>query len=140
MIGARSPEPLPDFPPGVVPLFDVPHDTVMAAWERALFGVFPSVVPEALGNVVHEAMSQGRAVVGTRPGGHVDMIEEGKTGMLLPSGDVQALADAMRRLLSAPQLRERMGEAGRLRAASFTSEVVVPEIEQLYELAAVRSR
>ncbi len=90
MIGARGPETLPAFPPGVTPMFDVPHDTVMAAWDRALFGVFPSVVPEALGNVVHEAMSRGRAVVGTIPGGHTDIVVDGENGLLVPSGDVDA--------------------------------------------------
>ena len=40
-------------------LEDVPHPTVMAMWDRAMFGVFPTRIPEALGNVVHEAMSRG---------------------------------------------------------------------------------
>lgn len=132
MIGARSADPLPDFPPGVVPLFNVPHDTVMAAWDRALLGVFPSVVPEALGNVVHEAMSRGKAVIGTRPGGHEDMIVEGETGLMVPSGDVEGLADAMRELLADPHLRESMGAAGLARSRAFTADEVVPEIEQLY--------
>lgn len=140
MIGARSPEPLPDFPPGVHPVFAVPHDTVMAAWDRALFGVFPSVVPEALGNVVHEAMSRGRAVIGTRPGGHEDMIDDGVTGILVRSGDVDELTAALRHLLDSPELCRKMGDAARIRAADFTSERVVPEIEQLYERAVALRR
>ena len=38
------------------------------AWERSLFGVTPSLWPEPFGSVVHEAMSRGRAVIGTTPG------------------------------------------------------------------------
>lgn len=140
MIGARSAEPLPDFGPGVVPLFDVPHDTVMAAWDRALFGVMPSVVPEALGNVVHEAMSRGRAVIGTRPGGHEDMLEDGVSGLLVPSGDVGALTVALETLLADPDLRERMGAQARRRAEDFTAEAVVPQIEALYAEAIARCR
>jgi glycosyltransferase involved in cell wall biosynthesis len=132
MIGGRGPEPLPAFPPGVLPLFDVPHDTVMAAWRRALFGVFPSIVPETLGNVVHEAMSQGRAVIGTCPGGHLDMIEDGVNGIVVPSGDEEALTDALRRLIESPDLCRRLGQAGVARATAFSSEVVVPRMEALY--------
>lgn len=132
MIGARAPDPLPDFPAGVTPLFDVSHDTVMAAWDGALLGVSPSVVPEALGNVVHEGMSRGRAMIGTRPGGHADMIVEGETGLLVPGGDVDALAGALRRLFDDAALRERIGAAGRERASLFTASAVVPRIEKLY--------
>lgn len=133
MIGARSPEPLPEFPPGVVPIFDVPHDTVMAAWDRALFGVSPSVVPEALGNVVHEAMSRGKAVIGTYPGGHTDMICQGENGLLVPGGDVEALVGALRRLIGDREERAHMGEAARRTAGRFTAGAVVPAMEALYE-------
>lgn len=142
MIGARAPDPLPDFPAGVTPLFDVSHDTVMAAWDGALLGVSPSVVPEALGNVVHEGMSRGRAMIGTRPGGHADMIADGETGLLVPGGDADALTGALRRLLADAALRERIGAAGRERATLFTAEAVVPRIEELYRdtIAAARRR
>jgi glycosyltransferase involved in cell wall biosynthesis len=104
----------------------------MAIWERALFGVLPTKAPEALGNVVHEAMSKGRAMIGTRPGGQEDMIEDGETGLLVPGGDVDALTAAMQRLLDDPQLRERLGEKARERSATFTPEAVMPRIERLY--------
>ncbi len=133
MVGARSAEPLPRFPRGVVPLIDVPHATVMAIWERALFGACPSVVPEALGNVVHEGMSRGKAVIGTRPGGHEDMIEDGKNGLLVPSGDVEALREAMQRLVASPAERERLGAQARARAQDFTAERVIPEIENFFQ-------
>lgn len=132
MIGARSPERLPTFPPGVTALFNVPHDTVMAAWNGAAFGVFPSVVPEALGNVVHEAMSRGRAVIGTRPGGHVDMIDDGVNGKVVPSGDVAALTTAMQLLIDEPALRDKMGRAAGSTAERYTSQAVMPAMELLF--------
>ena len=64
----------PDFPPEAVVLTDVPNKVVMAAWERAMFGVMPSLWPEPLGATVSEGMSRGRPVIGTRPGGHTDML------------------------------------------------------------------
>ena len=114
-------------------LTSVPHATVMAMWERALFGVFPSKWPEPLGNVVYEAMSKGRAVIGTRPGGHEDMIEDGKTGLLVSAGNVEELTEAMSRLIGDAGLREQLGERARERSRAFTAEAVLPELARLYE-------
>ena len=129
MVGARSAERLPEFPPGVVPLLDVPHDTVMRIWDRSLFGVCPSVVPEALGNTIHEGMSRGKAVIGTRPSGHEDMIEHGRDGLLVGCGDVDQLTDALALLIKDPALRDRLGDEARRSAARFSAEAVMPEIE-----------
>jgi glycosyltransferase involved in cell wall biosynthesis len=132
MLGTRTRDTPEAFPPGVTVVVDAPHALVMRAWEGALFGVAPSVWFEPLGNVVHEAQSQGRAVIGTTPGGHDDMITHGEDGLLVAAGDVPALSAAMRRLIDDPAARERMGERGRARAARFTAERVVPEFEALY--------
>ena len=123
----------PAFPDGVQVLTNVPHEAVMLAWERCLFAVLPSLFPEPFGTVVVEAMSQGKAVIGTTPGGHADMIVDRETGLLVPAGDVAALADAMRSLISDPDFRKRLGEAARERAQIFTAERTIPRIEQLYE-------
>lgn len=128
------------FPGGAVVLQNFPHQAVMAAWERALFGVIPSLWPEPLGSVVYEGMSRGKAMIGTKPGGHTDMIVNGETGLLVPQGDVDALAAAMRELLSDGALRERLGEAARERATLFTAEVVIPRFEQLYQQLIARSK
>lgn len=120
------------FPHGVKVLQAFPHQAVMAAWERSLFGVIPSLWPEPLGSVVYEGMSQGKAVIGTRPGGHADMIVHGKTGLLVPSGDVDALAEAMRLLITNADLRDRLGRAAREQSAHYRADVVVPQFEQLF--------
>jgi glycosyltransferase involved in cell wall biosynthesis len=132
LVGTRGPDTPDRFPDGVTVLTYVPHATVMAMWERALFAVSPSIAPEALGNVVHEAMSKGRAVIGTKPGGHEDMIDDGETGLLVPGGDAIALRSAMARLIADQELRERIGRAAAERARRFTPEVVMPELERLY--------
>lgn len=132
LVGTRAPDTPERFPDGAVVIEDVPYPTVLAIWERAAFGVFPTRIPEALGNVVHEAMSKGRAVIGTRPGGHEDMIEDGENGLLVPAGDAEALAGAMSRLIEDTALRERLGAAARERSLDFTPEVVMPQMERLY--------
>jgi glycosyltransferase involved in cell wall biosynthesis len=96
MVGIRTPDTPQEFPAGVTVLHDVPHPTVMAMWERALFGVFPSKWPEPLATVVHEAMSRGRPAIGTTPGGHEDMIDDGKSGFIVPAGDAAGDVEAAR--------------------------------------------
>lgn len=132
LAGPLAPDTPEDVPDGVTVFTSVPHPTVMAMWDRALFGVFPSKWPEPLGNVVYEAMSRGRAVIGTRPGGHEDMIEDGVTGLLVGAGDVGELTEAMSRLIGDAGLREQIGERARERSRAFTAEAVLPELERLY--------
>ena len=126
--GRDSPE---SFPPDAVVLTDVPHSAVLAGWERAMFGVMPSLWPEPYGSVVAEAMSRGRPVIGTTLGGHADMIDE-TTGILVPQGDAGALARAMQELIDDPQRRAAMGRAALERARTFTAEAVLPRFEQAY--------
>jgi glycosyltransferase involved in cell wall biosynthesis len=132
LIGTREPDSPTEFPPGVRVLTDFPHEAVMAAWELCLFGVLPSLWPEPFGTVVCEAMSRGKPVVATMPGGHTDMVIDGETGLLVSRGDVEALAEAMRTLISDGELRERLGKAARIRAKEFTPERSYPRIERLY--------
>ncbi len=111
----------------------------MAAWGRCLFAVLPSLLPEPFGTVVCEAMSCGKAVIGTEPGGHSDIIVHGETGFLVPAGNVPALVRAMETLITEPVLRERLGAAGRLRAQRFIPETAIARFERIYEdLAAER--
>lgn len=123
-----SPDVLPD---DATVLTDVPHDAVLAAWDRAMFGVLPSLWPEPFGATVAEGMSRGRPIIGTTLGGHTDMLDA-TTGILVPPGDVEALATAMRNLIDDPQRREALGRAAAERARSFTAAVVVPRFEQAY--------
>lgn len=133
LIGTQAPDTPTEFPPNVTVLRNVPFSAVLAAWDRALFGIAPSVLAEPLGNVIHEGMSRGRPVIGTTPGGHGDMISEGITGLLVPSGDVKALTDAMRRLLDDSEATRAMGERARESAGRFTVDAVMPGFERLYD-------
>jgi glycosyltransferase involved in cell wall biosynthesis len=120
-----------DFPADAIVLTDVPHEVVMAAWDRALFGVMPSLWPEPLGGTVAEAMSRGRPVIGTRIGGHAEMLDE-TTGILVPQGDPAALATAMVKLIDDPELREKLGRTARERARGFSASSTVPRFEETY--------
>jgi glycosyltransferase involved in cell wall biosynthesis len=132
MIGTVEVDTPRDFPAGVIVLQDFPHPVVMKAWERSLFGVLPSLWPEPLGSVVYEGMSKGKAIIGTTPGGHTDMILDNVTGILVPAGDIQALAVAMQKLIDDPELCRRLGDNGLERSKIYTADMTIPAFEGLY--------
>ncbi|HEX6211965.1 MAG TPA: glycosyltransferase [Methylomirabilota bacterium] len=76
---------------------------------------------EGLGTALLDAMAAGKACVGTRTGGIPEVIVDGDTGLLIPPRDPPALADAIARLLKAPELRGRMGERGLARVREHFS-------------------
>ena len=75
--------------------------------------VVPTVAQEALGRTAVEAMAAGRPVVASRIGGLPFTVQDGLTGLLAEPGDAADLAAKIRRLLDDPELRTRMGRAGR---------------------------
>ena len=75
--------------------------------------VVPSRWPEPFGLVTVEAMLAGCAVVASRHGGSVEIIEDGVTGLLVPPGDVPALAAALERLATDEALRDELGARAR---------------------------
>jgi glycosyltransferase involved in cell wall biosynthesis len=137
LVGTLEPD-TPTIPANVEVLTDLPYEAVLRAWDRALFGVMPSLLGEPFGTVVCEAMSRGKAVIGTMPSGHTDMITNGATGLLVPRGDVALLAHAMQTLIDQPRLRDQLAKAAQAKARQFTAEVSLPRIERLYALASER--
>jgi len=89
---------------------------------------------EGLGRVLLEAMALSKPVIATRVGGIVDVVEDGKTGILIPPGDSTALAKAMIILLENGDLRIMMGRAGRAKIDSkFSAQTMVSQIKDVYE-------
>lgn len=89
---------------------------------------------EGMSNALLEAMAAGLPVVATAVGGVPEVVVDGVTGLLVPPRDPQALADAILRLLRDPELRQRMGEAGRARViAHFSVEQMVRKTQALYD-------
>lgn len=81
--------------------------------------VHSSILPEPLATVIIEAMALGRPVVAARDGGVPEIMVEGETGLMVPPRDADAMAAAMTAVLSNSALGERMGTAGRHRAAGL---------------------
>ena len=104
-------------------------DLIRRAWVLAL----PSRW-EAMPMSVLEAMAAGVPVVASRVGGIPGVVVDGKTGLLVEPRDVNALGEALARILAGTGERQAMGAAGRERAAEqFSADVVVPRLEAVWE-------
>jgi len=96
--------------------------------------VHASKTPEPFGQVIVEGMAAGLPVVATDGGGTREIIESGKTGLLVPMGDARALADALALLLSEPLQAQLLAAAARQHALThFTVERAARQSEALYE-------
>lgn len=107
------------------------HD-VLPVLAAAEFLVFPSTRPHFARPVV-EAATVGRSAVGSRLGGVVDLIEDGRTGLLVRADDPNALADAMRSLLTDPSRAAAMGlAAAELARSRFDADAQVDRVMAIY--------
>jgi glycosyltransferase involved in cell wall biosynthesis len=83
---------------------------------------------------VLEAMAAGRPIVVTRSGGPQELVDDGRTGFLVPPADAQALAETICKLLADPTKAMELGRNARVRVESqFSIETMVGKYEQLYE-------
>jgi glycosyltransferase involved in cell wall biosynthesis len=98
----------------------VSHDELEQLYARAAVVACPSR-REGFGVVCLEAMAHGRPVVATRVGGLLDLVVDGETGIVVPPRDPAALRSALERLLADPDLRRKLGSAGRDRARTHFS-------------------
>lgn len=130
---SESPVQTQSLPDNVVVLRNVPHDAVMAAWQRSMIGFAPSLWNEPCATVPMEAMAMGKPVIATRIGGLTDIVSDGETGILVEPHNTQQLHDAMVLLIADADLRRRMGEAGMERVKLFQESHVVPQYEALYQ-------
>ncbi len=99
---------------------------------HARFAVLPSLW-ENLANTCLEALDMGKPVVATLGCGFSEVIEEGRSGMLVPPGDVSALREAMLAMLSDPGRLARMSAQAKVRAAAFSQDAVAQDLLRFYK-------
>lgn len=111
------------------------HVSDMAAVYNGLDVVLSaSTSPEPLGTMIIEAMTMARPLIAPDHGGAVEMIENGKTGLLFRPGDAKDLAEKIRTLYRDSALRKDMGQSARTHALqAFSVEEHVRHIEGVYK-------
>jgi N-acetyl-alpha-D-glucosaminyl L-malate synthase BshA len=104
-------------------------DTYLSASD---LGIYTSQ-DETFGMGILESMSHGMPVVASRVGGVPEVLEDEKSGILCPMGDVEAFVAAINRLVEDPALRASMGRQGKIRACSkFSAAIGVNEYVKYY--------
>lgn len=101
------------------------------------YGLFDAfVLPsrmEGLSQSIMEAMVLGAPVIATDAGGNGELVIDGRTGLLVPPLDPDAMTDALRRLIADPDMRKAMAERARARILrDFTVERTVERHEQIF--------
>jgi len=91
---------------------------------------------DSFGIVYLEAWSYGVPVIGADAGGVPDVITDGQDGLIVPFGDVATLASSIARLLDTPELRDRLGSAGRRKVLGrWTWDALFGDFRALYASA-----
>jgi glycosyltransferase involved in cell wall biosynthesis len=118
-----------------------PQERLASLYREAQLVAVPSH-EEGLGLVAVEAGLCGAPVVGYASGGLPDVVEDGTSGVLVPAGDVPALARAIGLVLGDPERAARLGAGGAERGTRFTPEAAAARYHAIYleVLAARRSR
>jgi glycosyltransferase involved in cell wall biosynthesis len=87
---------------------------------------------EPFGQVVVEGMAAGVPVLAANCGGPAEIIDPGVTGLLFSANEVDELASALVLLRSDPDLRQRLGQAGKQRSMDFAPETAARPVAQVY--------
>jgi N-acetyl-alpha-D-glucosaminyl L-malate synthase BshA len=96
-------------------------------------GIYPSET-ESFGMGILEAMSYGTPILASYAGGIPEVVDEGKTGFLLPVGDVKGFVRQLNVLLDNANLRHAMGQQAKKTACEkFCSKTVVPQYLEYYK-------
>jgi lipopolysaccharide heptosyltransferase II len=98
--------------------------------------VLATTTHEAFGRVIIEAQASGVPVVATRVGGVVDIIEDEKTGLLVPPADPESMARAIIRMYKDPQLGQKLSQAAYVKVKEkYTLEKMTRATLSVYEEA-----
>jgi glycosyltransferase involved in cell wall biosynthesis len=118
-------------------LGEVTRDEKLALLDGADVFSAPTAYEEAKGIFILEALARGVPVVQPAHGAFPELINLTRGGVLVPPGDLRALAEALADLLRDPRRRKQLGETGREAVrASFTDDRMAERMLEVYEAAA----
>ncbi|MCC9075701.1 glycosyltransferase family 4 protein [Litorilinea aerophila] len=122
----------------IILLGAIDHQTKLDLLDAIDILVLPSRT-DSFGIVFLEAWTYAKPVIAAQAWGVRTVVDHGRDGLLIPFGDVQALAEAIQTLIENPQLRRQMGEAGRHKVLhQHTWDHKYPRIREIYGALAHR--
>jgi len=112
------------------------RDDVASIIGRSDIIVHASTEPEPFGRVIIEGMAMGKPVIATDIGGPKEIIKHGHSGLLVPPGNIEAMAGAIQSLVEAPALRDKIAENGKFTAATqYSIERHIQHVLTVYDSA-----
>jgi glycosyltransferase involved in cell wall biosynthesis len=111
-----------------------PKEELPALYQQADIFLFTSIWAEPFGRVIVEAMASGVAVIGTRVGGAAEILIENENSLSFTPDDSVGLANQIKKLIESPELRLRLGKAGKESVVNkFDIQRMTSEIEEYLE-------
>lgn len=109
------------------------HQHDVYPWFDALDVAVHASRAEPFGLVVVEAMALGKPLVASVPGGPAEIVEDGVSGLLVPHGEPELMANAITSILEDPPLARALGEVAARRATLFSEERMVDGFTELFQ-------
>lgn len=109
-------------------------------WREDIYNIMPLFdlfalpsLNEGMGRVLVEAMAAGKPLVASEVGGVPDLVTPGATGILVPPGDVEALAAAIAEILNDPVKAKKMGDTGRRACRHYSVAAMLERLNAMYD-------
>jgi len=119
----------------------ISEDKLPDIYRRSRIVVVPSLYRESFGMVAIETMASGRPVIATRVGGLPEVVEDGRSGFIVPPGNHRILAEKIIQLLSDQKLARRMGMYGREVAVNrYSWHKITRRVVEVYHEIIVKRR
>jgi glycosyltransferase involved in cell wall biosynthesis len=110
----------------------VDYEKIPAYYASTSIVVFPSIWPEPFGRISVEAMAAGKPVAAAAVGGIPEVVEHGRTGLLVQPWNPSQIAEAILYLLDNEDIAKRMGKNGIEEAKKYSSEVISKKYIEVY--------
>ena len=111
----------------------VDYERIPSYYASTSIVVFPSIWPEPFGRISIEAMASGKPVIATRVGGIPEVVEHGRTGLLVEPGDAHKIAEAVLYLLENKDIAKKMGANGIQEAKRYSSRAISRQYMEIYQ-------
>jgi glycosyltransferase involved in cell wall biosynthesis len=132
LLVGRAAMDLSSLPPGARAEEKWDHDRIVSGFAHASAAVLPSQWPDPCPTTVLEAMALGAPLVTTHMGGIADMVVDGESALVVPSGDVAATVVALDRILTEAGLGARLAVQARTEVRRYLQSRVASDFELVY--------